>query len=922
MSNLLATKLRRPALSTKCVHRPQLIQRLRDGLDSGRRVTLVSAPAGFGKTTCISEWVNALDLPLAWLSLDPADDDPGRFFTYLIAALQQVDANVGQEIAGVLRAGQLPPGDVISTTLLNDLLEWENRCLLILDDFQVIQDHFILEILGQLVTNLPPALHLILLTREDPSLPLARLRANNQLTEIRAADLRFTDREADQFLNELLGLSLSRLDIAALEDRTEGWIVGLQLAGLSLRGRTDSSGFIANLSGSHRFILSYLTEEVLSRQPEDIQHFLLQTSILDRLNGDLCNAVTGRIDSHSLLQQLFNANLFLIPLDDEGHWYRYHQLFADLLRDRHTTLLKDQTAELHQRASQWYVQAGMVREAIEHALAAADYATAVHLIEDHAMDMLMQWHIKTVDGWMQAIPAEWCLHSPRANLAFAWLHMMRGAYDQAAPYLQRLHALFSDPQTSEETTDPALTARWLAIQSMLLNAQGKPAESVALGSRALEIAPEGDSRVRSLIYLGLANAYQQLDDYARAVDAFQMIIRYGRAATNSVSELLGSSGLALLAIQHGQLHFAYDLAAQGIERVERSGSLPPISTAVYGELGVIHYQWHQLEQAHHYFRRAIQVSALSGYSDAELFYGVILSRLFQIEGNLEAAARELQKAVDLMQVVAPAAVREEVVSQQVRIYLAQNRLAAAEALLTGHGFSFQGKFSFPDLKSGQQNARPVAVLYLSALRILLHRARVRRELAISKPGIELADQLIAGALQHHYLLFALEALLVRAQLHAALGNEQASLADCAQAVELAEPEGFLSIFVEEGLPIAAALAALLKHDRLGVAQRTHVEKTLAAFSGSQPPLDTRGEQPVPPHPTAQDGSEMALIEPLTDRELDVLRLMAEGLKYEEIAHRLFISVNTVRSHVKVIYGKLEVNNRTQAIERARRWQML
>ncbi len=915
-SNLLATKLRRPALSHQRVQRPHLIQCLNEGLDSGRRVTLVSAPAGFGKTTCISEWIDTLDLPVAWLSLDPADDDPGRFFTYLIAALQQVDINAGREIEGILRAGQLPPGDVISTTLLNDLLEWKDRRLLILDDFQVLQDRFILEILEQLVANLPSALHLILITREDPSLPLARLRANNQLTEIRAADLRFIDREADQFMNELLGLALSRSDIAALEDRTEGWIVGLQLAGLSLRGRSDPSGFIANLSGSHRFILSYLTEEVLNRQPDDIQHFLLQTSILDRLNGDLCNAVTGRTDSHALLQQLFNANLFLIPLDDEGQWYRYHQLFADLLRDRHITFLKDQTIELHRRASQWYLQAGMVREAIEHALAATDYATAVHLIEDHAMDMLMQWHVKTVDGWLHSIPDEWCQHSPHANLAFAWLHIMRGAFDQAAPYLQRLYTLFSDPQLNEETTDPALTAKWLAIQSMLLNAQGKAAQSVALSHRALEIAPEDDGRVRSLIYLALAGAYQQLDDYDRTVAAFQMLIQYGRTTTNSVSELLGSSALALLAIERGQLHFAFDLASQAIERVERSGSLPPVSTAVYGELGVIHYQWHQLEQAHHYFRRAIQVSALSGYSDAELFYGVILSRLFQIEGNLEAAARELQKAVDLMQVAAPMVVREEVIAQQVRIYLAQNRLAAAEALLVSQGFSFQDPFAFPDLKPGPQNARSIAMLYLSTLRILLYRARVRRELANLKPGIELADQLIAGALQHHYILFALEALLVRAQLYATLRNEQACLADCAQAVELAEPEGFLNIFFEEGSLIAESLAALLQHDRLGDVQRRHVEKILAAFSDSQP------EQPVSSRPTVRDESAIDLIEPLTDRELDVLRLMAEGLKYEGIAQRLFISVNTVRSHVKVIYGKLQVQNRTQAVERARRLQLL
>ena len=925
MSGLLATKLHHPATPPKRVPRPQLTQRLNDGLASGRQLTLVSAPAGFGKTTCISEWVNGLDAPVTWLSLDAADDDPGRFFTYLVAALQKVDENLGQEIAGVLRAGQLPPIEVISATLINDILALESRFLLVLDDFQVIQDRFILQVLEQLVSSPPQPLHLVLLTREDPPLPLARLRANNRLTEIRAEDLRFTRREADRFLNEMMGLSLSQADIGALEDRTEGWIVGLHLAGLSVRDRADPSSFIATLSGSHRFILSYLTEEVLGRQSEDIQHFLLQTSILDRLNGDLCNAVTGRTDSHSLLEQSFHANLFLIPLDDERRWYRYHQLFADLLRDLQNTRQKDETTELHRRASQWYARAGMVSEAIQHALPAGDYATAVHLIEDHGMDMLMQWHIKTVDGWMRAIPPEWCAQSPRANLAFAWLHMMRGAYAQAAPYLQRLQAMFSDSQTSEETEAPSLKAKWLAIQSMLLNAQGKPAESVALGSRALEIAPEEDGRVRSLIYLGLAGAYQQLDDYAHAVDAFQMIIQYGRAATNSVSELLGISGLALMAIQHGQLHFAFEMASQGIERVERSGSLPPISMAVYGELGSIQYHWHHLEQAHKHFQRAIQVSTLSGYSDAELYYRVILSRLFQIQGDLEAAAREIQKAVDLMQVEAPAVVREEVISQQVRIYLAQDNLAAAETALKDRGFSFQGGFSFPDLEPGQKVARPGAVLYISALRILLYRALAKREQASVMAGIELADHLIAGALQRQYIPFALETLLVRAQLHAAFGDEQASLADCAKAVELAEPEGFISIFVEEGpqarlLIEDCRLKISDKRFEMDEAMRSRLLPYLGRILQSFPSAALPSTYP---HSINSQQSPIDnLVEPLTDRELDVLRLMAEGLKYEEIADRLFISLNTVRSHVKAIYEKLNVKNRIKAIDMARRLQLL
>jgi LuxR family maltose regulon positive regulatory protein len=357
-SGLLATKLHRPSVPPKRVQRPHLIQRLDEGLESGRQITLVSAPAGFGKTTCIAEWIDALDCPVAWLSLDAADDDPGRFFAYLVAALQRVDANLGREIEGVLRSGQLPPSEAIGATLINDILESEVRFLLVLDDFHVIQDRFILQVLERLVANLPRPLHLVLLTREDPPLPLARLRANNQLTEIRAKDLRFTNRDAEHFLNDVLGLSLSRADVTALEAKTEGWVVGLQLAGLSVRDRADPSAFIATLSGSHRFILSYLTEEVLNRQPEEIQRFLFQTSILDKLNGDLCNAVTGRSDSRALLERLFSANLFLIPLDDEGQWYRYHHLFADLLRDFYSTLQKDRMAELHQRAAHWYAQVG------------------------------------------------------------------------------------------------------------------------------------------------------------------------------------------------------------------------------------------------------------------------------------------------------------------------------------------------------------------------------------------------------------------------------------------------------------------------------------------------------------------------------------------------------------------------------------
>ncbi|CAG0936541.1 serine/threonine-protein kinase PknK [Thermoflexales bacterium] len=926
-SDLLATKLRRPALAAKRVHRPRLLQRLNDGLDSGRRVTLVSAPPGFGKTMLLSAWVAENRRLAAWLSLDEGDNDPIRFWSYLIAACQSIRDKVGAAALALLHAPQPLSEEVIPTILINDLAGLEDSFVLILDDYHVIQNQSIHTALAFLIDHLPDQLHLVLSTRVDPPWPFARLRARNQLIELRALDLRFTPDEAAVFLNQLMGLNLSAESIATLEARTEGWIAGLQLAALamqaplSLKGHSDIAGFVTAFAGSHLYVADYLIEEVLQRQPAEVQTFLLQTSLLERLNGALCEAVTGCHAGQNILRQLYKANLFVTPLDDEGYWFRYHRLFADLLQVRLQQAFPcGVIATLHQRASRWSEAAGMINEAVQHAVAAADYVTAVRLIESNAVEMLMQGYTKTVESWLTAIPAELHLQSPKINLAFAWMHLLRGAYAAAAPYVERLHRGFARSPLDEAA--PALRSEWLALQAHLLSAQGRLAESLELAHRARDLAPETDGYVQSLAYNALGSAYLLQNDYQHAVAVYQKAIQLGRAAANALVEMMGISVLSQIATQHGQLHFAYEVASQGIDRIERSGSPPSIVAAVYGALGQIQYQWGHLAEAQSHLRRAIQLCALSGYVAGEVYGRANLSRLLQLERNLEASEQELQKAIELTQSGAPVWGGEETVAQGVRLHLAQHRLAAAESALATQGFSFHAGFTFPDLAPELAITYASGLLYNSALRILLYRARTQPDQKFVQSGIELADRLISGALQSQYLSIALETLLLRAQLHVALGNAHAGQADVAQALELAAPEGFISIFFEEGKTVKALIArcqVMIEQSPAPPGEQRnrlkYIDRLLAAF-----PL-TASQNTSLQSKIRNQKSEI-LVEPLTPRELEVLHLIAAGDSNQAIADKLVITVRAVKKHTGNIYGKLNVSRRTQAVARARQLGLL
>lgn len=936
---ILGTKLSMPPLRSKTIQRPKLIHRLNEGLELNHQVTLVSAPAGYGKSTCIRDWVNVLgDWQVAWLSLDAFDDAPARFFTYFIAAIQKMQANLGQEIVGVIGSGQLPPGEVISSTLINDLLGYEGRLIIVLDDFHVIQDLSILHPLEYLIENIPDRLHLVLITREDPPLPLARLRANNQLTEIRARDLRFTQAEVDRFLREVMGLALSPVDIHAIEDKTEGWIAGLQLAAMAIRepaaqqsphlpqpgqAQEEPSRVITRLSGSHRYLLSYLTEQVLDKQSETVRRFLFETSILEKLNGDLCNTITGRTDSEDLLEQLLNANLFLIPLDNERRWYRYHHLFADLLQDLQHSHREEKKSELHRRASRWFAQTGMFNDAIRHALAGEDYATAVDLLEGHAMELIMQGFAKTVNAWVQALPEEWRSRGLKTNLAFAWALLLRGEYAEASVYLERLETILRDLPSGEE--NPAIYAEWQAMQSLVLYMQGRLVACREMAVEVLARTQEQDHRVRSLAWYVQASVSRLEEKYPEAVEGYQQSIRESRAAVSPVPEMLSTASLAGMALERGQLHMAFEVASQAVQRIERSGILYPISAMIYAVLGEVCYQWYQLEEAVRHFQQALHLSILGGANTITILCRLLLSRLALTEGDLETASREIQAAEYHVPPDAPAYIRQEVVSQRVRVSLTSNRLAAAEVALQEIGIPFRDLRASLDMLTGPTGSDPAfqqipssaGLLFNNILRLFLYQARAAHDPARVLPAVPYVDQFIDWAFQRQQRVVALEALLLRAQIHTLLRDQTSSTTDYIHALELAQTEGFVSIFMEGDRPVADAMVDLARRDQVGQVQPGYLERLLYILSKLHPPQSGPAVQMVA---AADDRSE--LVEPLTKRELEVLRLMGEGLKYKEIGARLYISKNTVRYHVKAIYGKLQVNNRMQAVAKARLLHLL
>jgi LuxR family maltose regulon positive regulatory protein len=880
----------RPAPSTerrpRLVPRPRLIERLNAG--ARRKLTLISAPAGFGKTTLLSAWAQQCARPVAWISLDAGDNDPARFWAYVIAALQMVQADLGEAALLALQSPQPPPMEGLLTSLINEIAQVSDPFTLVLDDFHTIANPPIHDGLMFLLDHMPPSMHLILSSRADPPWPLARLRARRELTELRARDLRFTAEEASVFLDDVMDLNLSSEDVAALEARTEGWIAGLQMASLALQGHVHRSEFIQAFSGSHRFILDYLVEEVFSQQPHGIQEFLLKTSILERLTAPLCDALMGGsaqlTTGQAILTQMERGNLFLVLLDDERRWYRYHHLFADLLRSRlEQRYDADQVAALHRRASAWYAQHGFVAEAMAHTLAAHNLDQAADLIAENALAMIYQGQLTTVMGWLDALPEAMVHSRPWLCIAQAWALVYSGRLDAIEFALG--DALVAMKENAEARRIKGHSA---AIQAYAAFLKWDRLHGMEYAREALVHLPEEDFAVRGLAAMVLAIGLYGSGDLQRAQQAFAKAITASKAARDKSVTVNALCELADLQITQGRLHKA---AATCQEALQISSDSPNgIAGYAYGRMSVVLREWNDLTQAVQYARRGVELSQAWGQVDTLILGYVFLASALAAAGDAHEALDAIREAKRIAGEVSPK-YATFVEAKEARINLATGDVAGGVRWMQAS-----------DLSPIDEICRPIA-RYILLARVLLAQAEdPSAALRMTEnEALLLLTKLLGMAESAGAYGYVIEILTLQALAFQAWGQGDQALAALDRAIQLAEPEGYVRTFIDEGEPMAHLL-------RQAVAQgiRADYAKTL---------LDALQNEVVRSEVSVTDRT--ALIEPLTERELEVLRLLVVGLPNKEIARTLFIAVGTVKQHLKHIYGKLDVHNRTEAADRAR-----
>ncbi len=887
--SLLATKLRVPPARPNLVPRPRLIERLQEGLRLGNRLILVSAPAGFGKTTLLSEWASwrasesADGRSVAWLSLDESDNDLTRFLNYLTAALQQTAPDLTAARRSATPTGGAPPSlEAVLVPLVNQLANRGAPLTLVLDDYHLIANPAIDEALIFLIDNAPPALHLAVATRADPSFPLPRWRARQQLLEIRADDLRFTRLETAEFLEITLNLTLSDQDLDALDVRAEGWIAALQLAALSMRGRNDVSAFVEAFSGTHRYLLDYLVEEVLQQQTPAVRSFLLRTSVLERLNPALCDAVLEDQErpARETLTALERTNLFLIPLDDERRWYRYHHLFRDFLQARLKIEQPELLPVLHRRAARWHAAAGSLDDAVRHALASEEYDLAAQLIGDAYPSMLQGGEVATLKRWVEALPAAVQSSDPRLMLADAWTRALSvdvAGTEGCLTELQRMAETHPD-LTPEERVE--LRGEIATIRTICAYPRGEMAATIEYAEQALAQLPQEDGVLRSVLALYLAHARSSRGEMEAASRAYERAMEEGRRSGNlfvAFSALLNWGNLRRL---HGSWREAEARYSEALAWAE-THEAGPLDGLAHAGMGLVHWdRWEPTEARHHLelgLKRSRRVAA--GYVEA--MAARALACIAQHQGEEQRARAWLDRSL-----TAARSLDRPTTVGFAAVVAMQCQIAGGDS--EGLARSLANRQPSSELPA---DLRALEAQVAAQARLALGDAPAALdELALVREGAE-----SAGWTQR-----LVEVLVVEAQAHEALGERRTALTKLERALELGRPGGFARPFVQADATLHEPLLDLAADTSLEVAQRVFLEAVLKKLHLPLEPLSAAPQ----------------LIEPLTDREMDVLRLLPSQLTTAEIAERLYISYHTVRTHLKHIYGKLDAHSRHEAVTRA------
>jgi LuxR family maltose regulon positive regulatory protein len=903
-TDLLASKFYFPPPRLDFVQRQRILASLDAGLSG--KLTLISAPAGFGKTTVLSEWIRGCGHPTAWLSLDKNDNDPSRFLIYLIAALQRIDSEIGADVQAVLIESPSPQFEILLTRLIGEMGRLPGKSIIVLDDFHLVDSKPVHDAISFLIEYLPPTIHLVISGRSDPPLPISRLRVQGEVNEVRTSQLRFTKKEVADFLNDRMGFDLSAEGIAALEARTEGWIASLKLAAISMQGRDNWPEFIAKFSGSHRYIIDYLIDEVMARQPEEVQTFLRRTSILERFCAPLCEYVVGGDKGLDFIDTLDRSNLFLIPLDDHREWFRYHHLFADFLSQRLRTSEPDSLPELHRRASEWYQNEGLVDEAIQHALAAGDWDRATRLVDGIAADLLVRAESNKLLKFVDQLPSDLCPDYPMLCILHAWALLFMGQLERVEPALTAVEASLKKapgiPNPGYVTT----------VRAYLATRQGDMLKSIELTEQALEELSKALPDRITLIFQGAAVIWLGLNhrilgnlDQARQL--FMEAAGINQKAGNYYAALASFEQLADLAVVRGLLHQAVDLSRSGLELAQNwkdSGGKPQRSPmAAVGlqlALGTVLYQLNDLAGAAAHIQHSADLFELGEHWGRMHSY-TMLAYLKQAQGEFEASAELFRKACAVEDTLN---VRRSFASDRpslikLRILLSRAGPEMAHLLTDAYRrFESVGVHANDEVDFCSPAGYPREHMYsdLACLLIALDRAA---------EALPLLTRLLEAAITMERHGDEIRYLVLMALAQHALGDSQTALDSLGQALALAEPQGYVRLFVDEGPPMAELL-------RFAISQNIAPEfasKLLAAF-------------PQNIQRTIQIEKELAantqlLVEPLSEREIEVLRLIAEGYKYKEIAERLVVSINTVRHHTRNVYSKLDVNNRTQAIGRAK-----